>query len=95
MMEREQGHILPYATLIKVWAVLVALTGVLVAASRLSSGAAVWAMLSITPLKAALVFYFFMHLKYEKLMFKAMVFTALSTLVTFIGMLFFDISFRP
>ena len=94
-MEQEQGHIIEYPTLVRVWGALVALTALLVAASRISSGAAVCAMLTITPLKAGLVFYFFMHLKYEKPLLKLMVFVALATLVTFIGMLFFDISFRP
>jgi len=93
-MEHESGHVVEYATLIKVWAALVALTAFLVAASRLSSGAAAWAMLLITPVKAGLVLYFFMHLKYEKLLLKTMAFVALATLLTFIGMLFFDISFR-
>ena len=95
MMGQEQGHIIPYGTLLMVWAALLALTGLLVIASRLSPGAAVWTMLTLTPVKAGLVFYFFMHLKYERPLLKLMVFVALSTLVTFIGMLFFDISFRP
>ena len=94
MSEQEQGHTIEYPTLLKVWATLVVLTGMLVAASRVSAAAAVWAMLVITPLKASLVLYFFMHLKYEKVLLKAMVFVALSTLVIFIGMLFLDISFR-
>ena len=42
-------------------------------------------MLFITPLKAGLVFYFFMHLKFEGPLLKAMVFVALATLVIFIG----------
>ncbi len=95
MSEHEQGHIIEYATLIKVWATLLVLTGALVVSSRLSSGAAVWAMLSVTPLKAGLVFYFFMHVKYETIVLKTMLFVALSTLVVFIGMLFFDIAWRP
>ncbi|MCX5795174.1 MAG: cytochrome C oxidase subunit IV family protein [Elusimicrobia bacterium] len=94
MSEQEQGHTIEYPTLLKVWAALVVLTAALVAASRVSSTAAVWAMLVITPLKAALVLYFFMHLKYEKVLLKGMVFTALATLITFIGLLFLDISFR-
>jgi cytochrome c oxidase subunit 4 len=94
MSEQEQGHTIGYPTLLKVWGALVALTAALVAASRVSAAAAVWAMLVITPLKAALVLYFFMHLKYEKILLKTMVFVALSTLVVFIGMLFLDISFR-
>jgi cytochrome c oxidase subunit 4 len=94
-IEEEHGHIIPYPTLIKVWATLAVLTFLLTFISKTFHEAlAVWAMLFITPLKAALVFYFFMHLKFEGPLLKAMVFVALSTLVIFIGMLFFDVSFR-
>jgi cytochrome c oxidase subunit 4 len=93
-MERETGHVIEYGTLLKVWAGLVALTALLVALSLLSAQAAVWGLLTITPLKAGLVLYFFMHIKYEGMAIKTMVFAALSTLVIFIGMLFLDISFR-
>ena len=90
----EQGHTIEYPTLLKVWAALVILTAALVTASRVSSGAAVWAMLVVTPLKAGLVLYFFMHLKYERVLLKGMVLVAMATLTVFIGMLFLDISFR-
>jgi cytochrome c oxidase subunit 4 len=94
-IEADHGHVVPYSTLIKVWATLGALTFVLTFISRTFPEAlAVWSMLFITPLKAGLVFYFFMHLKFEGPMLKAMVFVALATLVIFIGMLFFDVSFR-
>jgi len=93
-MEHEQGHLIEYRTLLKVWAALVVLTGLLVAVSRISAAHAAWAMLTISPLKAALVIYFFMHLKYEGLLLKTMVFTALFTFLTFIGLMFVDISFR-
>lgn len=94
MNAEEQGHVVEYATLLKVWGVLLALTAALVGASRVSPGAAVWAMLLFTPLKAGLVLFYFMHLKYEKVMLKGMVFAALATLVVFIAFLFLDISFR-
>ena len=94
MSGAEQGHTIEYPTLVRVWGALVILTAALVASSRVSSGAAVWAMLVITPLKAGLVLYFFMHLKYEKVLLKGMVFVAMATLTIFIGMLFLDISFR-
>lgn len=94
MSSPEPGHMIEYPTLVKVWGALLALTAALVGASRASPAAAVWAMLLLTPLKAFLVLYFFMHLKYEGVLLKAMVFVALSTLVIFIGMLFLDISFR-
>ena len=94
-IEEEHGHIIPYSTLIKVWATLAVLTFILTFISKIFPELlAVWAMLFITPLKACLVFYFFMHLKFEGPLLKTMVFVALSTLVIFIGMLFFDVSFR-
>jgi cytochrome c oxidase subunit 4 len=94
-MSQEHEHVVSYATFVRVWVVLLALTMVLTFASRLFHEAlSVWAMLFITPLKAGLVFYYFMHLKYEALLLKGMVFAALATLVVFIGMLFLDVSFR-
>lgn len=96
-MEHEHAHvhIVPYSTFFKVWTILLALTLALVFVSRVfHEAASVWAMLIITPLKAGLVLYYFMHLKYEGPLLKAMVFVAVATLVVFIGMLFLDISFR-
>lgn len=94
-MDQEHGHVVPYETFFKVWGVLVALTLVLTMVSKVFHEAlSVWAMLIITPVKASLVFYYFMHLKFEGPLLKAMVFVALATLVVFIGMLFLDISFR-
>ena len=83
-----------YATLVAVWACLVTLTGLLVLVSRAGQGAAVWGLLLITPLKAALVFYFFMHLKYEVLLLKTVVAVALGTLIIFFALLFADVAFR-
>ncbi len=61
------GHIIPYQTLVRVWIALLVLTAILVLASRLFHGAlSVWAMLILTPIKAGLVFFYFMHLKYEE-----------------------------
>ena len=89
-----QGHVVPYRTFILVWVALLALTGLLVLLSSISHQASVWAMLTVTPLKAGLVFYYFMHLKYERTLLKAMVFVALAILVVFIGLMFLDIYFR-
>jgi cytochrome c oxidase subunit 4 len=94
-MEQAHEHVVPHTTFIKVWTTLLVLTFLLVFVSKVFQEAlAVWAMLFITPLKAGLVFYYFMHLKYEGPLLKTMVFVALATLVVFIGMLFFDISSR-
>jgi cytochrome c oxidase subunit 4 len=92
---QEHGHIVPYQTFVKVWLILLCITGLLVYVSTTHHVAlAVIAMLTLTPLKAGLVFYYFMHLKYEKPYLKALVFLTLALLILFIGFVFMDISFR-
>lgn len=81
------------ATFVIVWVALVLLTGLLVVLSHLGPRAAVWGLLTISPLKAGLVFYFFMHLKYEGLLLKAILLVALAALLTFFALLFADIAF--
>lgn len=83
-----------YGTFIKVWGALVILTGLLVLMSRFGQTAAVWGLLTITPLKAGLVFYFFMHLKYEGPLLKGVVLVTLGTLLIFFALLFSDVAFR-
>ncbi len=95
--ERELGptHLVPYGTYVRVWAVLVVLTGLLVVAGRgFHEALAVPGLLTITPLKASLVVYFFMHLRQERPYLKGMVFVALGTLMIFLGLLFSDVAFR-
>ena len=92
---QKPAHIIPYRTYITVWLLLLALTATLVAVSHfLHQEFSVWAMLIITPVKAGLVFFFFMHLKYEKPYLKALVFLTLGLLTLVIGILFFDIAYR-
>lgn len=94
LMEPE-AHAHPgYAVFFIVWAVLLVLTTVLVLLSRVGQDAAVWGLMLITPLKAALVFYFFMHLRYEGLLLKGVVTVALGTLLIFFALLFSDVAFR-
>lgn len=91
----EHAHIIPYRTYVIVWLLLLALTAVLVLASKLFHGAlAVWAMLILTPIKAGLVFFYFMHLKYEKTALKALVFMTLGLLIMVIALFFLDIFYR-
>jgi cytochrome c oxidase subunit IV len=86
------GHIIPYRTLIGIWLLLILLTAILVSVCRLFHEAlSVPAMLILTPIKAGLVFFFFMHLKYEKTFLRALVFLTLGLLTLVIGLLFFDI----
>jgi cytochrome c oxidase subunit 4 len=84
-----------YRTFIVVWVLLLALTAVTVAVSRVHLGALnIWAALSIASIKSALVIFFFMHLKYENLVFKLFLLGALVTLAVFIGLNFFDVLYR-
>jgi len=83
-----------YGTFIAVWIVLLILTTALVLLSRLGQGPAVWGLLILTPLKAALVFYFFMHLRYEGALLKGVVVVTLATLLIFFALLFSDVAFR-
>lgn len=91
----EQPHVIAYGTYFKVWAALVFLTGLLVVAGRgFHETLAVPALLTITPLKASLVFYYFMHLRDERPYLRGMVFVALATLAVFLALLFIDVAFR-
>ena len=83
-----------YGTFIKVWAALLILTGCLVGVSHLGQTYAVWGLLTLTPLKAGLVFYFFMHLKYEGPLLKIVVLVTLGTLLIFFALLFSDVAFH-
>jgi cytochrome c oxidase subunit 4 len=90
-----QVHIVPYRVFVRVWLILLLLTAVLVSVSRLfHQTLSVWAMLILTPTKAGLVLFFFMHLKYEKPYLRALVFLTLGLLTLIIGLLFFDILYR-
>jgi len=93
-MEPAQEHspISPYQTLVQVWLVLLLLTAILVFVStKYHEALSVWAMLTLTPLKAGLVFYYFMHLKYEKPFLKTMVPITIAALLIFISLTFLDI----
>jgi len=83
-----------YGTFVAVWIVLVLLTTALVLLSHLGQTAATWGLLTLTPIKAGLVFYFFMHLKYEGILLKGVVLVCLGTLLIFFALLFSDVAFR-
>ena len=83
-----------YGTFIKVWVALLVLTAGLVGMSHVSQTYAVWGLLTMTPLKAGLVFYFFMHLKYEGPLLKIVILVTLGTLLIFFALLFSDVAFH-
>jgi cytochrome c oxidase subunit IV len=94
-MSNDRVHVLSYRTLSAVWAALLLLTVATILITRADLGAAkMWGALAIASLKSGLVIAFFMHLKYEARLFKVILFVALATLATFIGLTFFDVLYR-
>ena len=91
----ESTHIVPIRTFIVIWILLLILTATTVAVSRIHLGPLhVWAALGIASVKSGLVIYYFMHLKYEHLVFKFFLAITLVMLAIFIGMTFTDVLYR-
>jgi cytochrome c oxidase subunit 4 len=88
-------HIVSYKTLVMVWLGLLSLTGLTVWVAHHNIGIGhVWGSLAIASLKSGLVIAFFMHMKYEGRLLRWLLFLALATLATFIGITFFDVLYR-
>ena len=78
-----------------VWIVLLALTGTTITVAGMHLGKfSTLAALVIASIKASLVLWFFMHLKYGKRLFKYMLLVPVATLTVIIGLTFLDIWFR-
>ena len=95
MEEKQEHHIVRARTFVLVWVSLVILTGVTIMAAEMRMGE--WSMLAnllIASTKASLVLWFFMHLKYEKKIFKMLFLVPIATITIIIGMTFFDIWYR-
>jgi cytochrome c oxidase subunit 4 len=94
-MSEEHAHIVPYKTFAIVWIGLLILTGITVAVAQYNLGPLnIWVALGIATLKAGLVVAVFMHMKYESLLFKLALFSALAILAIFIGLTFVDVLYR-
>jgi cytochrome c oxidase subunit 4 len=91
----EHEHIVSYKIIVIIWLVLLVLTGVTVAVSYVNLGALnIWIALGIASTKSALVISFFMHMKYERPIFKLCLLVALCILAIFVGFTFFDVLYR-
>jgi cytochrome c oxidase subunit 4 len=90
-----EKHTVPYRVFIIIWGLLLILTGVTIGVSRINFGYFnVVVALLIATIKAFLVVFFFMHLKYENRFFKFIVFLTFLILAIFIGFTFFDVAYR-
>jgi cytochrome c oxidase subunit 4 len=95
MEQKQASYIIGTKTFMFVWIALLILTGLTIKAAQLHMGA--WSMVAnivIASTKASLVLWFFMHLKYEKRIFKLLLFVPIITISIIIGLTFFDIGFR-
>lgn len=84
-----------YGTYFLTWFALLLLTSITVAAAGMDFGnLSVTVALVIAGIKATIVLYLFMHLKYESKLFHVMLWIVLATLVVFVGLTFTDTLFR-
>jgi cytochrome c oxidase subunit 4 len=92
---KSETTILSYRTYISVWIGLLVLMSISLLSAGLKLGAwSVLTVLFIASLKAGLVVSFFMHLKYERRLFKIMLLFAITTITVIIGLTFADIWYR-
>ena len=94
-MSEEHAHIVPYKTFLLIWVALLILTGITVWVAQYNLGPLnIWVALGVATLKSSLVVAVFMHMKYENILFKLSLLTALAILAIFIGFTFFDVLYR-
>ncbi len=91
----QEHHILSIKTAGTVLGLLLALTALTVAVSRIDLGFMnVAVALTLATTKSLLVITYFMHMKYESRFFRIIVFICFLILAVFIGMTFFDVAYR-
>jgi cytochrome c oxidase subunit 4 len=94
-MEEQHGHIGKLRTYVIIWILLLALTATTITVAGMHLGSfSTLAALAIASIKASLVLWFFMHLKYEKRFFKYLLLIPIATLTVIIGLTFLDIWYR-
>lgn len=90
-----ESHTISYGTYVMVWLGLLALTAVTVSVSGFELGAiTVIVALFIAVAKSLLVGNYFMHLKFEKAIFKIFIAVCVITFLIMIILTFSDLSFR-
>ncbi len=82
-------------TYVIIWITLLALTATTITVAGMHLGRfSTLTALVIASIKASLVLWFFMHLKYEKRLFKYLLLVPIVTLTVTIGLTFLDIWYR-
>jgi cytochrome c oxidase subunit 4 len=94
-VNKEETKVTGYGTNILIWAALVALTGATIIVSGLDLGKySIIGNFLIASLKAGLVLYIFMHMKYESIIIKLMLAVVLITMTSILLLTFMGILYR-
>lgn len=95
MSEHSRHHIMPISGYLAVWAALLVLTAVTVGVSYFNFGVLNIAVaIIVATVKAALVCFYFMHLKYDTLFNRIIFFSTIIFIALFMGFTFIDINSR-
>lgn len=85
-----------YGIYIFIWLSLISLTVITVSLAGLNlTGLTVITALTIATIKSALVMNYFMHIKYETMIFKVFVAVCIIIFIVMIVLTFFDLTYRP
>jgi cytochrome c oxidase subunit 4 len=94
-MKETEDHIGSYRTYVLIWAALMVLLAATIIVAKVEvSQYSVLLNLFIATVKAGLVLFFFMHLKYERWFLKGLLFMVILILTTVIGLTFSDVWYR-
>lgn len=95
MEKQHNEHIIPYGTYVLVWLSLISLTVLTVTIAGIEIGRlALFVALAIAAIKSTLVISYFMHIKFDDLIFKFFLLVALVTLASIFILTATDIFFR-
>lgn len=95
MSEHSRHHIMPVSGYLAVWAALLLLTAITVWVSYFNFGVLNIAVaVIVATIKAALVCFYFMHLKYDTLFNRIIFFSTIVFIALFMGFTFIDINSR-
>jgi cytochrome c oxidase subunit IV len=95
MDQKQSTHIVGTKTFVLIWIMLLVLTALTIKVAELHLGRlSMLANLLIASTKACLVLWIFMHLKYERRVFKLLLLVPIGTITIIIGLTFFDIWYR-
>ena len=84
-------HVVPLKVLAAVWAALLVLTCLTVAATWVDLGGGnLWLAMVIATIKASLVALYFMHLRYDQPFYAVVLLTALLFILLFVGLVLVD-----